>query len=117
MGLNREIRNFNLEREVTKIGKLCSSSQWEFLEKATKNPGSCDPWEMETRPAIQETQVRSLGQKDSLEKEMATHFSVLTWRICWTEELDGLYIPWGIRLHIESYTCDKGKLTSVLGEI
>ena len=72
---------------------------------------------METRPAIQETQVRSLGQKDSLEKEMATHFSVLTWRICWTEELDGLYIPWGIRLHIESYTCDKGKLTSVLGEI
>ena len=44
---------------------------------------------------------------------MTTHFSVLAWRIPWTEELDGLYSPWGVRLHIESYTCDKGKLTSV----
>ena len=32
-------------------------------------------------PAIQETQVRSLGRKDSLEKEMATHSSILAWRI------------------------------------
>ena len=34
----------------------------------------------------QETQVRSLGQGDPLEKEMATHSSVLAWRIPWTEE-------------------------------
>ena len=32
-------------------------------------------------PAMQETQVRSLGQEDPLEKEMATHSSILTWRI------------------------------------
>ena len=37
-------------------------------------------------PAMQETQVQSLGQKDPLEKEMPTHSSTLTWRIPWTEE-------------------------------
>ena len=37
-------------------------------------------------PAVQETQVRSLGQEDPLEKEMATHSRILAWRIPWTEE-------------------------------
>ena len=37
-------------------------------------------------PAIQETWVRSLCREDPLEKEMATHSSVLAWRIPWTEE-------------------------------
>ena len=37
-------------------------------------------------PAMQETWVRSLGQEDSLEKEMATHSSTLGWKIPWTEE-------------------------------
>ena len=37
-------------------------------------------------PAIQETQLRSPGQEDPLEKEMATHVSTLAWRIPWTEE-------------------------------
>ena len=37
-------------------------------------------------PAMQETQVQSLGQEDPLEKEMATHASVLAWKILWTEE-------------------------------
>ena len=41
-------------------------------------------------PAMQETQVQSLGQEDPLEKEMATHSSVLTWQIPWTEEPGGL---------------------------
>ena len=41
-------------------------------------------------PAMQETQVRSLGQEDPLEKEMATHSSILAWRIPWSEEPDGL---------------------------
>ena len=38
-------------------------------------------------PAMQETQVQSLGREDQLEKEMATHSSILAWRIPWTEEL------------------------------
>ena len=41
-------------------------------------------------PAIQETQVRSLGREDPLEKEMATHFSTVAWRIPWMEEPGGL---------------------------
>ena len=37
-------------------------------------------------PAMWETWVRSLGLEDTLEKEMATHSSILAWRIPWTEE-------------------------------
>ena len=37
-------------------------------------------------PAVQETQVLSLGWEDPLEKEMATHSSILTWRILWIEK-------------------------------
>ena len=41
-------------------------------------------------PAMQRTQVQSLGWEDCLEKEMATHSSILAWRIPWTEEPGGL---------------------------
>ena len=41
-------------------------------------------------PAMWETWVRSLGHGDPLEREMATHSSILAWRIPWTEELGGL---------------------------
>ena len=41
-------------------------------------------------PAMQETQVRSLGQENPLEKGMATHSSILAWRILWTEKPGGL---------------------------
>ena len=41
-------------------------------------------------PAMQETRTRSLGREDPLEKEMATHSSILAWRIPWTEEPGGL---------------------------
>ena len=41
---------------------------------------------------MQETQVWSLGQEDTLEKEMATHSSVLAWEIPWTEEPGGLQL-------------------------
>ena len=45
-------------------------------------------------PAMQETQVQSLGWEDPLEKYMATQCSILAWRIPWTEEPGGLS-PWG----------------------
>ena len=41
-------------------------------------------------PAMQETRVRSLGWEDPLEKEMEAHFSILAWKIPWTEEPIGL---------------------------
>ena len=42
-------------------------------------------------PAMRETQVQSLDQEDPLEKEMATNFSLLAWRIPWTEEPSRLH--------------------------
>ena len=42
-------------------------------------------------PTMWETQVQSLGQEDTLEKEMATHFSILAWEIQQTEKPGGLY--------------------------
>ena len=42
-------------------------------------------------PAMQETRVQSLGWEDPLEKGMATHFSILAWKIPWTEEPDRLW--------------------------
>ena len=41
-------------------------------------------------PEMRETRIRSLGQEDPLEKEKATHFSILAWRIPWTGEPGGL---------------------------
>ena len=47
-------------------------------------------------PAMQETQVQSLGQEDPLEKGMSTHSSILAWRIPWTEEPGRLH-SWGCK--------------------
>ena len=45
-------------------------------------------------PTMQETQVQSLGRENLLEKEMATHSTILAWEVPWTEKPDG-YSPWG----------------------
>ena len=60
---------------------------------------------------MQETQVQSLGQEDPLEKEMATHSSILAWRIPWTEEPG--YNPWG---HKELDTTEQLTLSEGLVE-
>ena len=59
-------------------------------------------------PAVQETWVQSLGQEDPLEKEMATHSSILAWKIPWMEEPGGLQSMGSQRvgqltLHFTSY--------------
>ena len=46
---------------------------------------------------MQEALVRSLGQEDSLEKEMATHSSTLAWKNPWTEEPGAGHCPWGCK--------------------
>ena len=46
----------------------------------------------------QETRVQSLGQEDPLEKEIATHSSILAWKIPWTEEPGGLQFTWSQRV-------------------
>ena len=45
-------------------------------------------------PAMWETWVQSLGCEDPLEEGIASHASILAWRIPWTEEPGGLYSPW-----------------------
>ena len=47
--------------------------------------------QMVNRPVIQATRVSSLGWEDPQEEEMATHYSILAWRISWTEEPGGLW--------------------------
>ena len=72
--------------------------------------GTCNKWAslvphmVRNLPAMQETQVGSLGQKDPLEKEMETHSSVLAWKIPWTEESGGLQSMWSQRVGHDSAT-------------
>ena len=55
-------------------------------------------------PAMQETQIQSLGQEDPLEKEMATHSSVLVWEIPRTEEPGGLQsVVWQSRTRLSDF--------------
>ena len=61
------------------IGLNCSVCRASLVARTVKNP-----------PAMQEAWVRSLGQEDPLEKEMATHSSIFAWRMPWTEEPGGL---------------------------
>ena len=65
-----------VKRKAVFINMQCGAS---LVAQLVKNP-----------PAVRETWVRSLGWEDPLEKEMATHTSVLAWRIPWTEEPGGL---------------------------
>ena len=58
-----------------------------FVEVIWSLPGGSD---VKNLPAVQESQVQSLGPEDPLEKEMATHSSVLAWRTPWTEAMG----PW-----------------------
>ena len=73
-------------------------------------------------PAMWETWVRSLGWEDPLAKEMATHSSILVWRIPWMEELGGLQSTGRkesdtteqLHLHL---TCKRIRDTANLGEM
>ena len=71
---------------------------------------------------MQEAQVRSLGEEDPLQKEMATHSNILEWRIPWAEEPGSLHSPRGLKesdrteqlsfpLHINIF---KSKLTVII---
>jgi len=74
-------------------GSLETMALWEL--GATK-PAQMEAQIVKNLPARQETRVRSLGWKVPLEKGMAIHFSILAWRILWTEKPGGLQSsPWG----------------------
>ena len=79
---------------VAKSRTQLSNKYFHFLRKMvlrkTLSGASLVAQLVKNLPAMQETWVRFLGQDDPLEKEMATHSSILAWRIPWTEEPGGL---------------------------
>ena len=68
------------------------SSSWKALSMLANINISIVPWTslvaqmLKRLPTMQETQVQSLGWEDPLEKEMATHSSILAWKIPWMED-------------------------------
>ena len=60
------------------------------IKTITRDRASLVVQSVDNLPAIQKTWIQSLGQEDPLEEEMATHSSILAWRIPWTEEHGGL---------------------------
>ena len=71
-------------------GAQGSTSSWVFKEHKSTRRASLVAQRVKSPPAMQETQVRSLGWERALEKGVATHSSVLAWRTPWTEEPGGL---------------------------
>ena len=61
--------------------------------EAFLSPASLVAQMVKRLPVMRETQVQSLGQEDPLEKEMATHSSILAWKILWIEEPGRLQSP------------------------
>ena len=55
-------------------------------------------------PTMRESRVQSLGREDPLEKEMATHSSILAWRIPWTEEPGGSDTTERLHTHTHTHT-------------
>ena len=62
-----------------------------FADGTSKIEASVVAQMVKNLPAMQETQVQFLGWKDTLEKGMTTHSSILAWRIPWTEEPGGVH--------------------------
>ena len=92
-----EKASLKLSIKIAKIMASSSNTSWQiegekleavtdFLLLGSKVTGSLVAQMVKNLPAMQETRVRSLGQEDPLEKGMAAHSSILSWRIPWTEE-------------------------------
>ena len=71
--------NFQIKMKKSRIWAQLITVRASLVAQSVKN-----------LPVVQETQVQFLGWEDPLEKEMATHSSILAWKISWTEEPDGL---------------------------
>ena len=82
----KEVEGIQNGREEIKL-PLCARDMIFHVEKPR---ASLVAQRVKHLPVMRKTQVGSLGQEDPLEKEMATHSSILAWRIPWTEEPCGL---------------------------
>ena len=80
MAVRTQSKKEKLQNDNSLQKESCPVTRWaSLLAQTVKN-----------LPAMWETWVQSLGREDPLEKEMATHSSILAWRIPWMEEPDGL---------------------------
>ena len=77
---------FTYEKTDQKVKIICESSSDPCLGKFLAFPDFPGGSVVKNSPAMQETWVQSMGQKDFLEKEIATHSNILAWEIPWTEE-------------------------------
>ena len=77
--LHQSLKKFFFSFKITMLFMLPFNIWASLVAQLVKNP-----------PAMRETSVRSLGREDPREKEMATHSSILAWKIPWTEEPAGL---------------------------
>ena len=78
---------------ITSSREVNLSKVWEIVEDRGDRYGIANSLlnqMVKSLPAMQETQVQSLGQEDPLEKEMAIHYSILAWKIPWMEDPRGL---------------------------
>ena len=72
-------------KALERLSQICKRTWWSLLKKA-----SLLAQLVKNLPAMQDTQVRFLGEEDPLKKEMATHSNILAWEISRTEEPRGL---------------------------
>ena len=92
-GFEKEGATTLIVQEKKKRGSVRSYEEeiqgWPRIRTELISPGTSLVAQMvKHRPAMRETWVRSLGQEDPLEKEMAIHSSTLAWKIPWTEDPD-----------------------------
>ena len=90
--LGSDGRDFGVKHSNHEWVCLCLETQVSMVAQMVKNP-----------PAMQEIWVQSLGWEDFLEEGMATHPSILVWRVPWTEQPGRLHSSWG---HKESDTTE-----------
>jgi len=76
-------------KEFRVLKSLVLASECTFYQ-LSPSMASLVAWTVKCLPTMRETWVRYLGREDPLEKEMATHSSIHTWKIPWTEEPGGL---------------------------
>ena len=72
------------------LGSQISINTWHLANSSVLQLALLVVQTIKNLPAMQETRVQSLGWKDPLEKGMATHSSILAWKIPWAEELGRL---------------------------
>ena len=81
----KSVKKISCDKYCYIQGNFLKLNAYSYTKIVTKNDS-----DGKDLPAMRETQVRSLGREDPLEKEMVTHSSILAWRIPWREELGGL---------------------------